>query len=106
MGLRAPGLGVAHELGAAVGRVRHQLDDPEVDHVADHLTHRLPGDTRSRARSAVRCPPAPAGAENRVVGGLDHVVALAGPPDHVGLQRTVRLVRQRDERHEFRGRQP
>jgi hypothetical protein len=98
--LRAAGFGVAHELGAPVGRIRHQLDDAEVDHVADHLPHRLPGDPRTLgevdgALAAWRGQEA----EDRVVRGLHHVVALAmGRSHHVGLEGPVGAVDQGDER--------
>ena len=51
-------------------RVRRHLEDAEVDQVADHLAHRLPGDPGARARLAARSPSSPRIAKRKLWAGL------------------------------------
>jgi hypothetical protein len=98
-------LGVGDHLRPAIVRVGAHLQQIERDHVADHLTHRLPGDP---------CPhrhvrgPGTLGvqeAEDRVVRHLHLGMTVEmGPADHVGLQRPIGPLDQCDQRLLLRSR--
>ena len=90
---------VPDQLGAAIERVRLHRDEPEPDQVAHDLTHRLPGDARSHGQVGGPGAAAAQSAEDRVVSLLH--LRIAEPmrePHHVGLQGSIRAIRQEYER--------